>query len=58
MIHKCGWCRKLVAKEDRRKKPAKLVAQNGSTVDVKPGLAPRIHCGTCRKLTILMTGRM
>lgn len=57
MNYTCHRCKKVMAKEDRRRKEARqLVAVGESTLLQRENEAPRIKCGNCGHVTILLKG--
>ena len=56
MNYSCAECRKVVAKEDRRRKIPELVAVSGASVERHHQQAPRLRC-PCGHVTILIRGR-
>ena len=55
MIYNCPDCKRLLAKEDRRKKVLETV--QGTTIDQSPRVAPRFVC-QCGKVIIFVKGRL
>lgn len=58
MILKCPRCQKPVINEDRRRVLNRLKPQNGSTLTISPNQAPRVKCGGCGLVTILLKGAL
>lgn len=58
MIHFCPICKKQIAKEDNRKKVDKLLPLNNTTMQLRGREAPRLKCGNCGKLVILLKGTL
>lgn len=53
--HTCQGCQAPIAKEDRRRKNP-LCAVGNSKIEKNEGEAPRIKCGRCGKVTVLIKG--
>lgn len=57
MDYKCDGCKKLIGKEDGRKKVKRVEPKNGATITIEQGFAPVIKC-PCGMVTILMKGSL
>ncbi len=56
MNYHCADCKKVIAKEDRRRKLRELVPVGGGSIDRFHQQAPRLKC-PCGVVTILIRGR-
>lgn len=58
MFIKCpnGECKSVVAFVDNRTKEKVPIPQNGSRIEVHPGVAPRIRCGRCKMVAVQLKG--